>query len=98
MSLLEELGYTHLAEFAGGMREWLEAGLPVDQDDGQPTPQTLLAQLVGTSAPHPPDAAHPTGSGSVAIPVQVTPPPVRSAPASRALPSKALCRRALDVL
>ena len=43
MSLLQELGYTNLAEYAGGLREWLEAGLPIDQDSGAPPRAEILA-------------------------------------------------------
>lgn len=97
MSLLQELGYTRLAEYPGGMREWLEAGLPVDQDSGQPSPQALLAQLVGPDGSHAPDAGDVVEP--VIIPVQVTPPPARSTSHRGASAGgNALWRRALDVL
>lgn len=43
MSLLHEMGYTNLAEYPGGVREWIEAGFPIEAAAGSPSREEILA-------------------------------------------------------
>lgn len=53
MSLLEELGYRNVSEYAGGIREWLEAGFPIASPADGPSRAEILAGYVEHAAAKP---------------------------------------------
>lgn len=65
VAALQELGYTRVRDFDGGMAEWVEAGLPVETGDLPLFPGTLPASRVPAKKGKP---ASPQGNGLSPLP------------------------------